>query len=464
MWNLDVNNAYLLSDQVGFVAVKAPTAYRKKFPKVKYWRLLKILPGQREGAIGWNKKLRMLLGNQKLQVLKTDASLYFNPATRDIALSHVDDLQVVCDKGKGKDLIGAFTTNLKCTVGGPYSEPGDTFVFLKRIHEYTAEGCLIRPAEKYFESLAKILGFDTKKCKANPSTADLNEEDESEPLDATETERFRRALGTILYIIVDRPDAQHCCTVLSTFMSSPTTRALERVIHLSSYLYGTKTLGIFLSKGTKGSSVLNFSNDKNAGIRNPHKHLLEVLSDSDWASCKKTRRSISSGHVFLDGHLIYSFARLQKVVSLSSCESELYGLTTTVAEGLYISSILRELNIPHIFVGRTDSAAARGAIRREGVGRLRHIDARNMWLQQLIRESDVFKLGTVGTKYNTADLGTKVLTGHRRRMLQYLINMYDGKTFEHIGEAEFVVAQTDDTRRVELKTMMISFKAFWSGQ
>ena len=87
-----------------------------------------------------------------------------------------------------------------------------------------------------------------------------------------------------------------------------------------------------------------------------------------------------------------------------------------------------------------------------------------MWLQQLIRESDVFKLGTVGTKYNTADLGTKVLTGHRRRMLQYLINMYDGKTFEHIGEAEFVEAQTDDTRRVELKTMMISFKAFWSGQ
>ena len=133
MWNLDVNNAYLLCDQIGFVAVKAPHAYVKKYPKVKYWRLLKILPGQREGSIEWNKKLRKLLLVEGLQVLKTDASMYYDPKEKNIALSHVDDLQILCTKGKGKDLITPFTKDLKCTVGGP---PGDTFVFLKRIHVY----------------------------------------------------------------------------------------------------------------------------------------------------------------------------------------------------------------------------------------------------------------------------------------------------------------------------------------
>ena len=246
-------------------------------------------------------------------------------------------------------------------------------------------------------------------------------------------------------------------------MSKPTEKAMERITHLSSYLYGTKTVGIFLEKGTKGDSLLNFSGDLNATHHKSAHNLLEVLSDSDWASCKTTRRSVSSGHIFLNKHLIYSFARLQKVVSLSSCESELYGLTTTVAEGLYISSILRELEFLHTFIGRTDSAAARGAIRREGVGRLRHMDARNMWLQQLVRESDVFKLGTVGTRYNSSDLGTKVLTAHRRRMLQCLIHMMDGITFERIGQAEFDQSQAEDLRRIEYKTLILTFKSFYGN-
>ena len=53
-------------------------------------------------------------------------------------------------------------------------------------------------------------------------------------------------------------------------------------------------------------------------------HLLEVFSDSDWAGRKDTRRSTSSGTIFLDGQCIYSFSRNQKSVSLSSGEAEYY--------------------------------------------------------------------------------------------------------------------------------------------
>ena len=53
-------------------------------------------------------------------------------------------------------------------------------------------------------------------------------------------------------------------------------------------------------------------------------HLLEVFSDSDSAGRKDTRRSTSSGTIFLDGQCIYSFSRNQKSVSLSSGEAEYY--------------------------------------------------------------------------------------------------------------------------------------------
>ena len=53
-----------------------------------------------------------------------------------------------------------------------------------------------------------------------------------------------------------------------------------------------------------------------------------------------------------------------------------------------------------------DSAAARGICRREGVGKVKSLEVRTLWLQQVI-EAKTLTLKTVKSHDNCADLGTK---------------------------------------------------------
>ena len=65
---------------------------------------------------------------------------------------------------------------------------------------------------------------------------------------------------------------------------------------------------------------------------------------------------------------------------------------------------------------RIDSSAALGSMRREGAGRVKHIQIKAIWIQQMVKDGilDVIKEETAK---NRADLGTKVLHGPRLRLL-----------------------------------------------
>ena len=57
----------------------------------------------------------------------------------------------------------------------------------------------------------------------------------------------------------------------------------------------------------------------------------------------------------------------------------------------------------------TDASASIGIIKRQGLGKLRHIQVRDLWLQQEVKEKKL-SVHKVDTKVNPADLGTKSLT------------------------------------------------------
>ena len=71
-------------------------------------------------------------------------------------------------------------------------------------------------------------------------------------------------------------------------------------------------------------------------------------------------------------------------------------------------------------VGSSDSSGARGVAARLGLGKLKHIQTRWMWLQQEVREGRVC-LGKEEPKTNPADLGTKyVAADDLHRLLRLL--------------------------------------------
>ena len=57
---------------------------------------------------------------------------------------------------------------------------------------------------------------------------------------------------------------------------------------------------------------------------------------------------------------------------------------------------------------RMGSAASRGICRREGVGKVKALEVRALWLQQVVKEKTLM-LNTVKSLDNCADLGTKTL-------------------------------------------------------
>ena len=107
-----------------------------------------------------------------------------------------------------------------------------------------------------------------------------------------------------------------------------------------------------------------------------------VLVDGDWAGDKETRRSTSSGFEFLAEHIVNDYATTQGVVALSSTESEYHAAVLGAGHGLLTRNILRETNYPiKMVVIVSGSTGARGVVMRQGVGKIRHLEARDLWLQ-----------------------------------------------------------------------------------
>ena len=148
---------------------------------------------------------------------------------------------------------------------------------------------------------------------------------------------------------------------------------------------------------------------------------VEVYSDTDWAGCPQTRKSTSGGGLLLGKHLIKSWSSTQSSVSLSSGESEFYGVVKASGVALGYQSLLNDLG--HALPVRvwTDSTATIGVCGRQGLGKLRHIDTQCLWIQQRVRDRTV-ELRKVRGEENPADLFTKHLVS--REKIHGLLNLF----------------------------------------
>ena len=84
----------------------------------------------------------------------------------------------------------------------------------------------------------------------------------------------------------------------------------------------------------------------------------------------------------LDGVNVSSWARTQKAIATSSGESELYAMSVGAAEALALREVLIDIGLPTTVRLRCDSTAAMGTASRQGLGRMKHVQVRDLALQQ----------------------------------------------------------------------------------
>ena len=136
-----------------------------------------------------------------------------------------------------------------------------------------------------------------------------------------------------------------------------------------------------------------------------------LAADSDWGGNWKDRRSTSGGCWMVGDHLIKSWSATQQAYALSSVEAEFYAMLEAVTRGKGLVTLAAELGfggLSSVIRLGTDSSAAKSFVCRRGLGRMRHLDIRDLWLQKEIREGKVEVVKIPGTQ-NPADLMTKIL-------------------------------------------------------
>ena len=136
-----------------------------------------------------------------------------------------------------------------------------------------------------------------------------------------------------------------------------------------------------------------------------------MAADSDWGGCVKDRRSTSGGLWMLGDHCIKTWSATQGAYALSSAEAEFYAMIegTTRAKGLH--SLAKELgfvDLSNVVKLGTDSSAAKSFVNRRGLGKMKHIQIKDLWLQKEITEGNV-EVSKIPGIHNPSDLLIKIL-------------------------------------------------------
>ena len=78
--------------------------------------------------------------------------------------------------------------------------------------------------------------------------------------------------------------------------------------------------------------------------------------------------------------LVKSWSSTQPTITFSSGEAELYGVVRAAANGLGYISLLADLGVHMRLRIWTDSTASQGMCARQGLGKVRHLAAQELWI------------------------------------------------------------------------------------
>ena len=150
----------------------------------------------------------------------------------------------------------------------------------------------------------------------------------------------------------------YCAKEVTRYMATPTTADWEKVVRLGRYLKNRPRVRLWY----------NFQETQCQ---------LETYSDTDWAGCRRTRRSTTGG-----SHLIKMWCKTQSGVALSSAKAELYGFARASAETMGLISMFKDLDTHMNGLVLEDASAALAIVARRGLGKLRHLDTKYLWIQE----------------------------------------------------------------------------------
>lgn len=287
-------------------------------------KLNKSLYGLKQLPRCWYNQLKDFFSSINFSPSNADPCFFFSkdPGWKCGVYVHVDDLCIMGQNTQQfKDLINARFD---------MEDLGECTYFLgMRITRDRVNRTITLYQDKYVESMLIEYGMEECRPISTPMIPNthLVPATEEEKADFVKTgENYRRAVGLLNYLVLcTRPDLALVASQLAQFLENPGIlhwAAFKRVLR---YLRHSSQSGLTLGGGDM---------------------VLEAYSDSDYAGCPYTRRSVT-GYVMLMGKGCVSWrARKQATVATSSTEAEYRAAYKATQEIVWIRLLLSDFGYP----------------------------------------------------------------------------------------------------------------------
>ena len=218
------------------------------------------------------------------------------------------------------------------------------------------------------------------------------EEINSPLLNEMEQSNFRSLIGRLLWAcLCTGPDLQFAVSKLSSKVAYPTESDMKLLKKCLRYIKGTLDYRLVFKKNT--------------GVN------VKLLGYSDASHGNEEKRTSQDGYIFLwNGTPISWSSRRQKSVSISTHQAEVYGLSKTIREVIWLRRLLKDFvsQVGSLFAFEDNQAAISSAQSSGTHFASRHIDLHMKYNGERVAKK-VVKLFYVVSENNVADAFTKPL-------------------------------------------------------
>jgi len=248
---------------------------------------------------------------------------------------------------------------------------------------------------RHREMVFEHFGFDEKSrslSKSGDREDDKVGEDSDQHMTKAEETSFRGVVARTNYFATDCAPIQFATKEVCQDMAKPTVAGHEKMKKLARYMLHFE------------AAVFEYpwQDENDAAVK--------VFTDSDWAGCLRTRRSTSGGAIQLGSHTLRTWSTTQPTVAMSSAEAEYIAMVEGATRGIGLRTMLSEMGVDvSVMVVSTDSSAAKSFASQRGLKKMRHIEVKELWLQEAVCRGKVKLVKIEGTK-NPSDVFTKYLT------------------------------------------------------
>jgi hypothetical protein len=302
---------------------------------------------------------------------------------------YVDDLFITSDE---QSILEDIATALRNKYGGVTTKSGLKHDYLGGHWDFTVAGQVTLSMEGYLKELFKKYKV-TKKCKT-PATDSLFISSENSPeLSRVKREQFHSVVMTLHYLAKrTRSDILTAVSFCATRVLNPTEEDEKKLDRIMSYLLETQDHKLVLRIGT------------NVEIRAHVDSSFGVYDDG---------KSVTGVVIMIGGAPIYVKSSKQKIVTRSSTEAELVGISDALSQILWTREFIIAQGVdlgPAVVYQDNQSTIFLANKGRSTSERTRHIKIRYFFVSHYIEAKEII-VKYMPTGEMIADILTKALHG-----------------------------------------------------